>query len=221
MRIVFAGAFLFLGCTFSAQCQDQLEKALTKKSTHYFGIQANQLFRQLISTGSPGSITNPYLLSYAVNSNPVGTGFTAGLGYTFNQFNDGDAITLRESTQSDFFLRLGLEKKSFWGEHWIWSFGVDVVVDAEKNKTVTSSNFGGSSSKITTERKTNRTGLGPRITINYVITDRLIIGTEASYYFKAATEKITDPSLPTGSENKFKSLNLSVPAVLFLIIKSK
>lgn len=221
MRLAMVGAIVLSGCALSARCQDQPESATPKKSIHYFGIQGNQLFRQLISTGSSGPINNPYLLTYAVNANPIGTGFTAGLGYNYNQFNDGDAITLRESTQSDFFLRIGLEKKSYWSKHWVWSFGVDIVVDSEKDKTVTSSKFGGSSSKITTEQKINRTGLGPRITLNYVISDRLMVGTEASYYFKTATEKITDPSAPANSENKFKSFNLAVPAVLYLIIKSR
>jgi hypothetical protein len=205
-------------CCPSVYGQDAVE---SKTADQYVGLQANQLVRQVLNFGNAPAVSNPYLLTYAVNSKTMGTGFTAGLGYTYNQFNDGDAITSRQSTQSSFFLRLGIEKKVFWTKHWMISYGIDVVIDAEKDLTETSFNPGGGSNIQTlVESKTNRTGLGPRFSLNYVFTERLIIGTEASYYFKGGTEKIKDPSLPASTQNsKSRSFNLAVPSVIYLILK--
>lgn len=195
----------------------QNEETKPQGNSRYFGIQGNQLVRQLFNLGSnAASPFTPYLLTYSIINNSTGTSLALGLGYTYNQFNDGDAITPRQTTESAFFFRMGIEKKIYWGKHWLVGYGVDVVTDRESEKTNTNFQGGG---PVETQTITGRVGLGPRFTFNYVITDKIIVGTEASYYFKSATEKIKNPTFPTRTENKFKSFNLAVPSVIYLILK--
>src|SRR5688572_22237944 len=119
---------------FSATAQD----TLTSTSNHYVGVQVNQLIRQILNfSGGSSSINNPYLLTYAVNSPQTGWGANFGLGYTFNEFNDGDAFIQRKTKINDFFFRVGFEKKSKFGRHWILSAGMDVLADLQNNSTTT------------------------------------------------------------------------------------
>ena len=191
----------------------------TKSNTKYFGIQANQLVRQLLSIGNTTAATTPYMLTYSVN-NANGVGWALGLGYRYARFSDGDAITPREVTESDFFFRVGLEKKKYWGKHWMGAWGVDLVLDRVSSRAETNFQPGQGGSDIVTETLTRRAGLGPRFTLNYVINEKIIVGTEANYYYKGGKEKIDNPTVPGGkSESKARSFNLALPAVLYLILR--
>lgn len=164
----------------------------------------------------------------------------SGLGYTFNEFNDGDALNKRETKINDLFLRIGYEKKRNLGKRWMASTGLDVVFDRQRNKTSNTNDFGsGNKSKIETETKLSAWGLGPRFTLNFKISEKIWIGTEAMYYFKSIKDKriikseitsqIFDPftgqtRLQTVSdkdeiESKNKRFTFSSPAVIFLIVK--
>ncbi len=209
-------AWVLLACAWPAVAQST-EEAVSANSK-YLGIQANQLVRQLLNFGGTNSnVANPYLLTYAFNSNASGTGMSFGLGYSYRHFNDGDAITPRQTTESDFFIRAGIEKKVFWGKRWMGSYGVDVVLDRLRDKTKTTSNFGGP--PIETGSITTLGGLGPRCTLNFQIAEKILIGTEASYYFKSGKQKIEDPTVSVRTEHKQRSFNLAVPAVLYLILR--
>jgi hypothetical protein len=204
--------------SFTARGQEQAQPVEAKSNTKYFGIQANQLVRQLLSIGNTSAATTPYLLTYSVN-NANGVGWALGLGYRYARFSDGDAITPREVTESDFFFRIGLEKKKYWGKHWMAGWGVDVVLDRVSSRAETNFQPGGGSN-IDTETLTRKAGLGPRFTLNYVINEKVIVGTEANYYYKGGKEKIDNPTVPGGkSESKERSFNLALPAVLYLILR--
>ena len=56
------------------------------------------------------------------------------------------------------------------------------------------------------------------MTINFAITDRILIGTECSYYFKRS-KQITTASFSSVLETKGKSFNLLLPSVLYLYFK--
>jgi hypothetical protein len=194
-----------------------------RKSYHYLGIQANQLARQLLNFGNASVIDNPYLIVYSVNSRRTGCGLNVGSGYTYTQSKDGDSFNSRETDINNFFLRAGFEKKSSLGKNWIASWGFDLVVESQKNDTKNTVNFGGGSSSTTeTITKSNAFGIGPRLTLNYKITDRIIIGTETTYYMKFgknSTEDTLSSGSKTNTDQKFKKIQLALPAVLLLIIK--
>lgn len=230
---------LALSHVLSLSAMAQEETADVRKSYHYVGLQANQLIRQVFNfSGSGPVINNPYLLTYSVNSIESGAGFTAGFGYTFLEATDGDQFVDRTTTTNDVFFRFGFEKKSLLAKKVIFSLGVDIVLDRQnlqtetKEKTQSQINFESSN-------RTSGTGLGPRLTLNYQITEKIVIGTEANYYYKTFRIEQTQKNVffetqfdpVTGQprqvrrteENteteKQKRFQFNSPAVIFLIMR--
>jgi len=211
-----------------------------KAKSSYLGVQANQLLRQLFNFGSSSStVTTPYLLNYSRNSDSTGLGFNVGVGYSFDQFKNGDAVFERTTKLNDLFLRAGFDRKYWLGRKWMAGWGIDVVLDNQKNNTTTKTDSDFNKSTITTTSKLNALGFGPRLTLHYRITDRILIGTECTYYFKALKDseeiesKISTREVDpfTGqvifitrtekeeSDDKLKKLQFNVPAILFLTLK--
>jgi hypothetical protein len=191
------------------------EETEQKKVNHYIGVQANQLLRQLFSFSSTNTaIDNPYLISYSFNSAETGWGMATGVGYTHNEISEGDPFNPLETTINDFFFRIGIEQKKTIGKKWMVSYGFDVLVDRLSDETVSDSQFG----DFTTKTTAKGFGAGLRFSLNFNITDRIILGTDGSAYFKKSkeTQEVTDR--PDMTE-KFKNFSFTVPAVLFVYIK--
>ncbi len=195
--------------------------ASTRKSTHYVGIQANQLVKQLLNLGgSTSAVNNPYLIVYSVNSNTTGVGLNLSLGYVLDETSGGDFQSQVNTEITEFFFRIGVEKKSQLGKRWILAAGGDLVADNKSNRTETK--FGGSDTPSVEEDKSDAIGTGFRVGLNYKITDKILLGTEANYYFKFITTSntLTQPfGSPVKHSDDKKKFQLNVPAVLFLIIK--
>jgi hypothetical protein len=210
-------AIFFILCFDSVFAQDSIPKI----SRQYVGVQVNQLIRQILNfSGSAAAVNNPYLLTYAVNSRSTGWGANFGLGYTYNEFKDGDAFTQRSTKINELFFRIGFEEKSRFGKHWIISAGMDAVTELKNNSTKVTQGDP-LSPGIKTKNKSTGFGLGPRVTLSYEVTDKILIGTEATYYFKSTTNKIDNSggSGPDDTEEKFKSFQFNPPTVIFLILK--
>ncbi len=223
----YAGLCLLLLISMTCYSQDvtqvpvATEVVETKIMRHYIGVQANQLLRQLLNFGgTSNNVGNPYLLTYAINSTKSGVGLNFGLGYTYNSSSNGDPITPRTTTDNSLSLRLGIEKKFTIGKRWFSSYGLDFLLDESQNKTETTFNQGNGfpANKTTTEFTNNGTGLGPRFTLNFLISDKIILGTEANYYYRSftSTQKVTNQPDQT---NNPKSFTFAVPAVLYVILK--
>lgn len=211
-------SLLFIGFVVSALAQD----TIPKNSTHYVGVQINQLIRQILNfSSSSTAVNNPYLITYAVNSRLTGWGANFGLGYTYNEFNDGDVFLERNTKINDLFFRVGFEKKSTFGKRWILSSGVDAVVDLQNNTTKTVQG-NDPNTTVETKNKNNGWGLGPRASLNYAATDRIWVGTEITYYFKSLKNTI-ETDARTGVDekttDKTKRFQFAVPAVIFMVLK--
>jgi hypothetical protein len=194
------------------------ENAPARKSSHYIGIQANQLLRQLISFGGNSSpVSNPYSLVYSVNSNVNGFGLTTGLGYSAQDSKTTDQFSSITTKTSEFAWRIGLEKRTYLSRHWLIGLGGDILV--ESAKTETSNKGNGVTTSITTDSK--RSGFGPRVSLNFQFHRRLMVGTEAAYYFRWIKQKQT--SIGTGQANdpatSLRSFAFTLPAVIFLTFK--
>jgi hypothetical protein len=217
MAIKFWGSVLLLFVSSMVFAQ---QDSTHRKTNHYVGVQANQLIKQLfnLSNSSSAAVNNPYLIVYSFNSIQTGWGMNFGLGYTFNEFKDGDAFSRRETKINNYFFRFGVEKKTSLGKKWIFSAGFDVTNDNQKNNTKT--NSGGST--FETDTKSKGWGVGPRVTLNYKITDRILLGTECTYYFRAGKNTLKSSSNfgPTEeTSDKENQFLFTVPAVLILIVK--
>jgi hypothetical protein len=219
------GVSLLLFAFASGYCQDATNLAATTESVetkltrHYVGVQANQLISQLLNFGgTAASPVNPYFMVYSFNSTKTGVGMNFGLGYTYTSSSNGDPITPRTTTDNTFSFRIGVEKKVYFHRKWFYSYGMDVLYEDANSKTETVFNPGGGGINNTTETSTSGGGLGPRFTLNFHISDKLLLGTEASYYYKfaTATTKVTGQPDQT---NKPKSFSFAVPAVIFLVLK--
>ncbi|HEY0740697.1 MAG TPA: hypothetical protein VGD40_04510 [Chryseosolibacter sp.] len=217
----------------------QEESSTSKKSEHYIGLQANQLIRQVFNFSNTNSVlNNPYLLTWSVNSLQTGAGFTMGLGYNFNQSNDGDQFVDRTVTLNDVFIRMGYEKKSRLAPKVIFSLGADVLFDRQRSETKTEEKTQ-SDLVSETSNTTLSGGFGPRFTLNYQLHEKILIGTEANFYFKWTKtdntqkqvffETVFDPvtgqprtvrrTQDETESQKSKRFQLNSPAVIFLILK--
>jgi hypothetical protein len=196
-----------------------------RKSSHYVGLQANQLIKQLLNLGgSTSAINNPYLITYSVNSNATGVGMNLSLGYTRDESlsMSGDGSSQIQTTINEFFFRIGVEKKKQIGKRWLLTAGGDLVIDQESNNTESRSNGGGSSQISKNKEKSDAFGTGLRAGLNFHITDKILLGTEATYYLKFVTVTNTSQfqfGTPTKATQDLKRFQLNVPAVLFLIVK--
>jgi len=225
-------------------CYSQSDSTKARRSNTYLGVQANQLIRQIFNFSNANLvIDNPYLLAYSVNSKRTGVGFSAGLGYNINEVADGSPSNKRETKINNFSLRAGVEKKSLIGKKWMVSWGLDIIHDNLKNETKNIQNTDPSNPAIrfesTTTNTTSAWGFGPRFTLNFSITSRILLGTEASYYYKSGSTEVAasntntflqfDPNTGgnklttlvtnTESSSDFARFQFIVPAVIYLTIK--
>jgi hypothetical protein len=253
--VVFTGAFIFCFYLGFSQVDSTDQEAdtivfkkpitLQKRSSHYLGVQANQLIRQLLNFSSSNTvIDNPYLIAYSVNSKKNGFGFSSGLGFSVNEISDGDQTNKRTTKINNVSFRLGFEKKSNLGKKWYVSWGIDLTHDNLKNETSNTQSPDLSNPGIkfisNTINKTTSWGFGPRFTLNFRISDRIILGTEANYYYKSGTnssesstsstflqfDPITGINKLTTQTNKspentsdFTKFQFAIPTVLYLIVK--
>jgi hypothetical protein len=187
-----------------------------RKRYRYIGLQANQLISQLFN--SAPSVANPYLLTFSANNKETGKGFTAGVGYSYNQSREGDAFSLVDVRTADLSLRGGFEKKMFITKRWLWSMGGDIVLHNFKEVSMganPSTNF------ISEETRVFEAGFGPRCTINFAIADRVIVGTEASVYLKFGSEKHhgSAQGMPFQPNRNYHTFLPSLPSVIYLMMR--
>lgn len=193
------------------------------RTNFYLGLQANQLIKEVFNFSSSSSaVNNPFLLSLGING-PSGWGANFGIGLSLNQFETENDTDIRKTTSNSFNFRIGFEKKWNIGKKIGASAGVDMLFSKSKSETKSEFVGGGSSSASTSKSDVIGGGIGPRITLNYSITDRILIGTESTYYFITSKSDntfnsgvITNPSESTA---KSKTLIFNAPVVLFLMYR--
>jgi hypothetical protein len=215
-----------------------------KKIDHYISFQVNQLIRQVFNFSNNSTGVNvPYLLNYSMVSAKSKIGFNVGLGYTFDQFKNDDPANERKTDIDNLFFRAGFEKKSTLGRSWLLGFGFDLLVNKQKSETTSTikTNNGNGSGKIvtTTTGSQNGGGFGPRATLSYYITSRILIGTEANFYFNRAkskdelvtattqlefdpatnSERMVTHTERTKSDDKSKHIGLSIPTVIWMTVR--
>ena len=196
-QIISLIAFLAIGSSLLAQDPVVIENAENKekKTSHYFSLQLNELIRNIINlSASEEVITNPYVLQYQFNSNYTGWGGNFGLGYTIEEKEDGDALlsTYTKVNQLDF--RAGVERKKHWGRKWLGSLGLDGLYHNASNVTVSQSTNGfGQILQVENDERNESFGGGPRGSLHFKLSPRVLIGTEASFYFTItkSTTKVT------------------------------
>ncbi len=196
MKKIALAAILFTGCLQNgiAQTENNSTAGAKEKSTEmYIGVQLNALIRQVFNFNntSANTNTNPYLLNYSINSRKSGLGLRFGVGYNYNSSTTNDGITKTEINLNDLQLRLGGEKVFKLSKKWVTGAGVDIVYNNNDDHTINTVNSGsiGGGQKTDTKTTIATYGGGPQGWLRYHISEKVLIGTEASFYFVAGTEE--------------------------------
>ncbi|HTH54416.1 MAG TPA: hypothetical protein VL728_00130 [Cyclobacteriaceae bacterium] len=218
----------------------QRDSSNTKKANHYLGVQANQLLRQLFNlSGNTTVVANPYLINYSVNSAKSGWGLNVGIGYTVDQSNQSDANTTNNSQTTNFSFRIGAERKVALAKKWMFSYGFDFLEDKMNTTSTAKSQFQFNSNETDIDLITKDSGFGPRFTLNFFVTPKILIGTEVTYYYKAITtsqnttnssttisinpstgqQVSNSSSSSTESTQKLKQFHFTAPANIYLTLK--
>jgi hypothetical protein len=243
---LFLGLMLFTSLFCSAQSLyrsagvDSSNSKKERRNFQYIGVQANQLLNQLFSFGNTTTPTNnPYLIVFSTNSKLTGWGYNAGIGYTINSTTDNsDPNTQRKDNVNNFSVRFGVEKKQFLSKKWMASYGIDLTYNKQGDDSNVVSQFQFNSNTTDSNSSTKSFGGGPRATLNYFITARIILGTEATYYYKyvKVSDKITDTSVnivtdvngnqsfqtsssTSNTSTKSTTFSFQAPLAIFLIVK--
>lgn len=183
----------------------------------YFGIEITQLLQQIINLNSDNTPSgNPFAIQYASNSLQTGRGISYGLSYEYNKFIDDSNFIKRETVNRTLTFRIGYERKTKWGKRWIALHGYDLVLGGSKLKT--NADQGGAS--LTIETTGNQWGLGPRVGLMFGISDRIFMGTEATYYLRFIKDRQSIIGQPE-SIQKTTDLSLTLPITLFLSARIK
>ena len=225
-------AILVSGCLQTGIAQTDENPVKQEKSTDmYIGVQLNGLVRELfnLSGNTASANNNPYLLTYSINSIKTGWGLRLGVGYNYNFFSTNDGITLTDNNIDDLELRLGVEKMVQLSKKWSAGAGVDLVLNNNDDHTTTTVNSSPGFPGTVTDTKTNTTtyGGGQQGWLRYHITERVLVGTEASFYYTTgrAKQSITITNGGSGGGNQPDENNVvsqgtfNSPIVLFLFVK--
>lgn len=182
----------------------------------YFGVEANQLIRQMFNFGGNSSqVINPYLIQYALNATSTGRGFTLGFNYNRSHLKDNPVTTPRESLERNIFWRMGYDRKVNWGKRWRTVRGFDLILGSVTMLTTTSSQSGPTLEIAT---RSSSWGLGPRFGLQFNLSSRVVLATETTAYLQFTTHKQSLTASPS-SWQKRSDFHITLPTTLLLTVR--
>jgi len=214
--------FVSLAILSSSIAQEEPAKQKEKKYDQYIGVQLNQMINQIFNLKSDNSNLSPYILNYGINRKSDGWGLNVGIAYVYEDDEEISETEIVNTVNNDFSIRVGVEQKVMWGEKWLASLGIDFLyANLDQDKNITGNPTG--VPVLDTRTTSNSYGMGPRGTLHYRLGQRVLIGTEASFYYTVHNEKITVIDYTTGvttrDEPKNKRLVFLSPIVLSLTVQ--
>lgn len=189
MRKTLLTLFSFFGLFAYTSAQTVEKDGHEKRIQHHVGVQINELVRQVFNfSNNTNTNNNPYLLVYSINSVKKGWGGRVGIGYTYRSFTDDDGINRKETNINSVQLRLGIEKAFQLSGKWSTGIGIDGLYNSDQNDTRSTTKAFDTTLTVTTT-KINSLGGGLMGWLRYAITDKVVIGTETSFYYLAGNQK--------------------------------
>jgi len=236
MRKITLAVILFIGCLNSsfAQSTDAAQVSKNPGYDQYIGVQLNGLIRQVFNfdNSTASTVVSPYLLTYNINSKRTGWGLRAGIGYNYSSTSSNDGITATTTKLNDLQLRIGVEKAFKLSDKWSAGAGIDLIYNTNNDNT--SSTVSSSDTVTTTTRTVMASyGGGPMGWLRYNISEKILIGTEASFYYTTGKQKntidVTAPvpgSFPTyttttetTTQPTISNGTFNLPVVFYLTVK--
>lgn len=232
-KMTMAALAMALSMHLSAQTET-IAESKDRKIEHQIGVQANALIRQVLNFNSNTNTqpANPYFLTYSLNFKNTGWGFRTGFGYNYNSFNTSDGITSTTNNVNDLHVRIGAERAFKLTRKWSAGVGIDVVYNNEDRKTTNavSPGIGGGALDVTTTETS--TGGGPMAWLRYHLNERILLGTETSFYYVAGNQtqnlNVSSPFLTGGGggfpsvsspSNSVSKAEFALPVAFFILVK--
>ena len=189
----------------------------TSRSVQYISIEVNQLVRQLFNFGGNDNVfSNPYVLQYSFNGRKTGRGMSMGLTYSKTSFTDNTNLgSPRDTKNRSIFFRIGTDRKVAWGKKWTGVFGLDLLLSSTKEITTTNQ-LGGN---ILIESNTGGWGIGPRFGLMFHLSEKVFLGTEATFYYQAFNENTFQNGFGANTNQRNTNFSLTPPFSMYLIIK--
>ena len=234
MRKFLLSGILSLGCIGHsfAQTEDPNSKQ-EKMFEHSIGVQLNPLIRQVLNFNNSTTATNanvsPYLVTYNINLKKTGWGLRIGGGYNYSSVKNDDGVTATNTKLNDVQLRVGIEKAFTLSPKWSAGAGLDFVYNSnDDNNVAVTTSF--DTITTTTKTTTSSYGGGPMAWLRYNITEKILIGTETSFYYLTGKDKITvtttitdfsgsSNSSDSKTDNKVASGTFTLPVAFYVIVK--
>ena len=176
---------------------------------------------------------------YTISHVKTGYGAHIGLGYDYNRIVTNNTQASRETKVNKLFYRIGVEKKFLLSKRFESGIGLDFIAGRQTDKTfsisVTNVGSGIDSAVTTVTEKITSIGYGTQLYLGFHITEKIILGTEATFYFSAEKQNenvyiidtftdalsnqqtITSTNQNSGADTD--NFDLSIPTALFLIVK--
>jgi hypothetical protein len=171
-----------INITFSSDEETKKER----KIFHEIGI-GTSIITQFLKTEESAINQNPYFLTYKLAFENFAV--RAGLGGKLDEtesFIDGttDKLTVKKSNVD---WRVGMEYRMPIGEKWLGTFGADYVAKKTFDERVSNSGF----DKVVISDNQVGSGGGLAIGVQYALTPKLMLGTEAAFYYLNVERKQT------------------------------
>ncbi|MFK7774401.1 MAG: hypothetical protein AB8F94_19820 [Saprospiraceae bacterium] len=185
---------------------------------HEIGI-GTSIITQFLKTEESTINQNPYFLTYKLvfENFAVRVGFGGKLDET-ESFIDGtsDKLTVKKS---NYDWRAGMEYRMSIGKKWIGTFGADFVVKKTFDERISNSGF----DKVVIADNQVGSGGGLAIGVQYALTPKLMLGTEAAFYYMNVERKQTTtfenlPQFNTDPEiNNSRVTESLLPSSIYII----
>jgi hypothetical protein len=216
-------------------CLNSLAQSTTNQKdgelfNHYIGAQIGQLIMHLFNSNvnSIGN-GNPYLFTYSMNNKKTGWGFRAGIGCNFVDNSTANTNGTVVTNNNDAQLRAGVEKTFKLSNKWEAGTGFDLILNYNNDYTSNSYQNYYDTGTTTTKTLTTTYGGGVFGKVNYHLSNKILLGTEGSFYYVTGTSNQTvdnfssNNGTPLTSETKskpgFSKGNISLPIVIYLLLK--
>lgn len=223
-QLLFAGVLLAVA-TANVHAQADTTAAPKERATdHYIGVQMNGFIRQVINlnNNSNNAATNPYLLTYSLNSRRTGWGFRVGAGYSYSSLNSTTGSLVSDNDENIINARVGGERLFRLARRWTAGAGLDIVANSEYTHTATRLNSGGTGFSDV-KSTTISYGGGPMAWLRFSISERILVGSEASFYAVTGTKQQTatpnSPKPVSTPKTKIGEAKFTSPVTLFLSVK--
>ena len=193
----------------------------TKKERQFFneiGI-GTSIITQFLKTEEDAINQNPYFLTYKLvyRDFALRTGFGGKLDESENFINGtSDKLTVKNS---NFDWRVGMEYRMTIGKKWLGTFGADYVAKKTFDERISNSGF----DKVVISDNQVGSGGGLAIGLQYALTPKLMLGTEAAFYYLNVERKQTTtfdklPQFDTDPEiNNSRITQSLLPSSIYIV----